>query len=89
MNSSQPKAPILPRLLRTNAIVITKRVSVNKFSFGAANESMVYRLIRKLAISKSVGLNNIYSIQTFFKLRFNFCVLQFYNCCCKTIDKKF
>ena len=49
----------MPRLLRTKAIVITKRASVNKFSFETANESMVYRLIRKLAITKSVGLDNI------------------------------
>ena len=37
---------------------ITKRASVNKFSLESVNESMVYRLITKLPISKSVGLGN-------------------------------
>ena len=40
---------------------ITKRASLNKFSFEAVNESMVYRLITKLPISKSVRLGNIYT----------------------------
>ena len=38
---------------------ITKRASVNKFSLEAVNESMVYKLITKLPISKSVRLGNI------------------------------
>ncbi len=38
---------------------ITKRASVNKFSFEAVDELMVYRLITKLPVSKSVGLDKI------------------------------
>ena len=37
----------------------TKRESVNEFSFEAVNESLVYTLIMKLPISKSVGLDKI------------------------------
>ena len=37
----------------------TKRESVNEFSFEAVNELLVYTLIMKLPISKSVGLDKI------------------------------
>ncbi len=38
---------------------ITKRGSVNKFSFEAVNELVIYRLTTKLPVSKSVGLDEI------------------------------
>ena len=45
----------------------TKREFVNEFSFESVNELLVYTLIMKLPVSKSVGLDKF--LQNFFRLQ--------------------